>query len=86
MTHETQILTISGITIPEQGVKALLKNLNPCKAQGPDNIPPCVLKELATEIAPALTIIYETSLQQSTVPTDWKEALVTPVFQERGAL
>jgi hypothetical protein len=40
------------------GVEKLLKNLNPHKAAGPDNIRPMVLKELASEISPILSIIY----------------------------
>eukprot|EP00745_Piridium_sociabile_P041733 TRINITY_DN82982_c0_g1_i5.p1 TRINITY_DN82982_c0_g1~~TRINITY_DN82982_c0_g1_i5.p1 ORF type:complete len:1008 (+),score=211.04 TRINITY_DN82982_c0_g1_i5:126-3026(+) len=74
--------TISDITISEQGVKLLLTNLNPGKASGPDNISPRVLKELSGEIAPILTTIYTASLQQGTVPKDWREAIVTPIFKK----
>jgi hypothetical protein len=49
--------TIKDINITENGVHKLLKNLNPNKAAGPDNITPRVLKELATHIAPILTIL-----------------------------
>jgi hypothetical protein len=37
--------------------------LNPNKAAGPDEIKPGVLKELATEIAPILTLIFQISLE-----------------------
>ena len=60
-----------------QGVEKLLSNLNPTKAAGPDGIPPRVLRELAREVAPTLTKIYQSSLQTGEVPRDWKEALVT---------
>jgi hypothetical protein len=33
-------------------------NLNPYKAQGPDNLSPRILKELADEISPLLQLIY----------------------------
>ena len=39
------------IQITEGEVTKLLKNLNPHKAPGPDNITPGVLKELATHIS-----------------------------------
>jgi hypothetical protein len=35
-------------------------------------IKPRVLKELATEIAPILTIIFQISLESGVVPSDWK--------------
>jgi hypothetical protein len=38
--------------ITTNGIIKLLKNLNPYKAQGPDNISPRILKELADEISP----------------------------------
>jgi hypothetical protein len=60
------------ITTP--GVERLLRKLNPHKAAGPDNIRPRVLKELATEIAPILTIIYRKSLRSGAIPRDWKQA------------
>ena len=45
------------ITITNKGVEGLLKDLNPNKASGPDEISPRLLKELHHEIAPILTKI-----------------------------
>jgi hypothetical protein len=39
-----------------------------------------VLKELATDIAPILTIIFQISLESGVVPSDWKTAHVAPVY------
>ena len=51
------IPTIDDINISEQGVRKLMENLNPYKAAGgPDGISPRVLRELAEELAPVLTI------------------------------
>jgi hypothetical protein len=44
--------TMKPFNITTNGIIKLLKNLNPYKAQGPDNISPIVLKELADEISP----------------------------------
>jgi hypothetical protein len=55
--------TIKDINITENGVNKLLKDLNPNKAAGPDNITPRVLKELATHTAPILTMIFRCSYQ-----------------------
>ena len=61
---------MTAFTISSNGVLKLLRNLNPHKAQGPDDITSRFLKECAEEIAPALTLVYEASIQQGTVPED----------------
>jgi hypothetical protein len=53
--------TMSDIVFTENGITKLLANLNPHKAAGPDNIKPRVLKELAMEISPILTLIFNKS-------------------------
>ena len=39
-------------------------------------------KNCADEIAPILTIIIQKSLDSNQVPTDWKKAIVSPVFKK----
>jgi hypothetical protein len=70
------------INITNTGVEKLLKNLNPHKAAGPDNIRPMVLKELASEISPILSIIYNVSIKASEIPNDWRSAVITPAFKK----
>lgn len=74
--------TCSNITITEEGVRKLLRNLNPRKASGPDGISPKILKALADELTPALTLLYQSSLTSGTVPCDWRTANVTPIFKK----
>ena len=40
------------------------------------------LKEVATEISPALTLPFNASILQSIIPTDWKEALINPIYKK----
>ena len=70
------------INITCAGVLKLLQKLNPNKAAGPDNIRPKILKELAAEIAPILTIIFRRSLETREVPPDWRSANVSPVYKK----
>jgi hypothetical protein len=70
------------IHINSQGVEKLMRSLDPNKATGPDGISPRVLKELAEELAPGLTIIFRSSLATGHVPADWKDAHVTPIFKK----
>ena len=73
---------IDEITVTENGVKKLLQQLKPHKASGPDRISNRVLRELADELAPIITFIFNQSLQSGTIPKDWSKAIITPVFKK----
>ena len=70
------------IKIDLNGVIKLLSNLKPDKAAGPDSIKPVVLKQLKTEIAPVICLLFEKSLQTGQLPSDWKKAQVCPLFKK----
>ena len=76
------IPSIPDIIVSTDGVEKLLKNLNPNKATGPDGISPRVLREFASEIAPILTIIFQTSIDSGTIPKDWKNANISPIHKK----
>jgi hypothetical protein len=63
-------------------VEKMLKRLKIHKAAGSDEISPCVLKELATTIAPPLTIIYQRSYDTGEIPDVWRKANVVPVHKK----
>jgi hypothetical protein len=69
-------------TITEKKIKDKIKKLRPKSAAGPDRIGPGLLQNLIEEVAPALKIIYERSLEEGEVPEDWKTANVTPIFKK----
>jgi hypothetical protein len=71
---------ISLLTIIQVLNHELLLSLNPSKAPGPDKIKPRVLKELATEIAPILTIIFQISLESGVENTDLNWSFTTFAF------
>ena len=73
---------ITDIEITTAGVKKLLQDLDPSKSHGPDKIPSKLLKLMASEIAPSLSLVFSASLHQGVVPQDWKLALVTPLFKK----
>ena len=51
--------SIPSLSIDACGVLSQLRQLNPNKAQGPDELSPQLLKLVAEELAPALTIIFQ---------------------------
>ena len=65
-----------------QDVIDTLQNLNTSKASGPDNINPTLFKQATTELS--LAHLFNFSLQQSSVPQQWKIANVTPVHKKRA--
>ena len=69
------------IVISTAGVTKLLSDLNVSNAAGPDAIKPIVLKQLSQEISPVVALIFQISLDSSTAPTEWKKALICPLFK-----
>ncbi|CAB4039899.1 Hypothetical predicted protein, partial [Paramuricea clavata] len=73
---------LATINLSESEVLHALKNLDPSKACGPDNIPGRLLKEAAEVIAPSLCRLFNMSLSLGHFPTTWKRANVTPIFKK----
>ena len=72
------------ISVTKEGVFKLLLKLNPNKATGPDLLPARILKDMANEIAPILTAIFQRSFDTGIVPRDWRTANVTAIFKNGG--
>ena len=73
---------IEPLEIVADGIEKLLRDLNPSKASGPDNIPNKILKECSVELAPLLAALFNQSLTSGELPDDWTTANVTPVFKK----
>ena len=56
--------------------------MRPDKAAGPDNLLPRFLIEIKDQIAYPLYLLFRKSLDESSVPDDWKCADVSPVFKK----
>lgn len=65
-----------------EGVTTILKNMKVDKASGPDCLPNRVLKECATQLAPGITAIFQRSVDDGELPTDWRNANVAPIFKK----
>ena len=62
---------IPDLNFTVKGVLLMLEGLDASKATGPDQIPPRVLKELATTLAPILTDILNRSYRTGVCPDEW---------------
>ena len=63
-------------------VQTILESLDVTKATGPDGIPAKLLKETASVIAPSLCELFNKSLHTGTLPQEWKDANIVPVFKK----
>ncbi len=68
--------------VPLETVRKLLKELDPNKAMGPDNMHPRVLRELSDILAKPLTHIFETSIETGLVPSSWREANISAIHKK----
>ncbi len=59
-----------------------LKEIQQGKAAGPDNISTYYLKNMAQQLARPLQIIYQKSLESSSIPDDWKKSNITPLYKK----
>ncbi|KAI0214124.1 hypothetical protein LSAT2_000798 [Lamellibrachia satsuma] len=74
--------TIELCTINPSTGTSKLKKLKTFKSPGPDGLHPRVLHELVNSISTPLSIIFNTSLTTSVLPTDWKTANVSAIHKK----
>ena len=79
---DTDYEPLSQIIITVNTVEEILHKLNPCKASGPDKISTRMLKETYKQVAPSLTTLFNSSLEEAKFPTQWKAAEVTPLHKK----
>ena len=65
--------------ISSKTVRKFLKVLNVKKAHGPDGVPPRILKECASDLAPVLARLFRRCISSKMFPSSWKHALVHPI-------
>ncbi|XP_071485120.1 uncharacterized protein [Diadema antillarum] len=56
-----------------------LRSINPRKASGPDGIPAKIITEFAYELSNPLTHLINASFNETTVPKQWKRAIIVPI-------
>ena len=59
-----------------------IKKMKDNKSPGVDGIPPKLLKEIVEHIRTPLAKLFNLSLEEGIVPSEWKEANITPLFKK----
>lgn len=70
------------LTITHDMVMEVLLDLNVNKSQGPDEMNPRFVKELADVLCEPVTIIFQDSLSEGMVPDEWKKGKVIAIFKK----
>ena len=75
-------VTLSAILLSPEMVKEELTKLDSTKSCGPDSIHPRILKETASVLSLPLSLIFNASLDQGTLPSDWKTAHIAAIHKK----
>ena len=68
--------------ISKEMVQEKLEQLNEGKTPGPDKWHPVILKNLAEVIAEPLEMLYQKSLNENLVPSQWLKACITAIYKK----
>lgn len=73
--------SINDLSFSVDDVARTLKSQKNSTSAGPDGIPPLLLRECATQLAPWLHQIFRYSLDTGIISDQWRHALVTPIYK-----
>ena len=73
---------LNSFEITKEMVATKLRELNTEKSPGPDKWHPIFLKKIADLISSPLSIIFQKSLNEGIVPSQWREATITPIHKK----
>ena len=80
VNEEKHIYTVS---TTEEEMKEYLRSLNPNKSPGTDEIHPFLLRECASYLAKPLSMLFNLSMKQSKLPSEFKQAEIRPIFKKK---
>ena len=72
---------LSDITINSVIVQQQLLRLNIRKSPGADGITPAILKVCHQQLCHPLSELFNHSLSEGTVPTEWKSGIISPIYK-----
>ena len=72
---------LSSISVNDELIVDVIKELSCNSAAGPDGVPVALLKNASGELAKPLNILFNHSTNMGHVPSTWKEAAVVPIYK-----
>ena len=71
------------LVVTPEVVASKINNMKENRSPVVDGISPKILKETVEQISAPLAHVFNMSLQEGTVPLEWKEANIIPLFKKR---
>ena len=81
--RRSQRCDITGKISVEHTVK-IIQKMKTSNSSGNDGISSKMLKQVQTEVAPAMSVLVNNSLSMGAVPAQFKQAQITPLFKNKG--
>ena len=69
-------------TITNEDILLASKNLKDKTSKTPEDIPSYVIKRIIYSILSPLHFIFNSSLHNNVIPSQWKQALITPIYKK----
>ena len=73
---------MDNIVINEHEVAKILRETNTNKSVGPDGLHPRMLVELSDQLAGPVTLLFNKTLMYGTLPKEWKQGYISPIFKK----
>ena len=73
---------IGQLFVTPEMIAKKIKKMKDNKSPLVDGIPPKLLKEIVEQISTPLAKLFNLSLEEGIVPSEWKEANITPLFKK----
>ena len=73
------------LPLDTRGTTLLLQRVKINTATGPDGIPAFLIRKLAQFISPNINQLYNSSIQNGILPSEWKKANVVAVYKNKGS-
>ena len=84
MPDTTDVPVFDDVKITTKEIIAAIDEISPYSAPGPDKIPAILIKECKNEIAPALTILWQKSLDTGQIPSELLKQTIIPIFKKEN--
>ena len=76
---------IDSVSVTEEEMNNLLKNLKPNKSPGTDEIHPHLLRECAKSLAKPMKYLFDLTMKYNVIPDEWKQAEIRPIYKKKGS-
>lgn len=73
---------VADLHVTSDMVRKEINNIKINKSPGPDEIPPRILKELVDILSEPITLLLNKTMEEGVLPTDWKCAIISPIYKK----